>query len=111
MPAVPGEIYYLDDGASRLRDSQSARYVLVLFVEGGFAQIAYFSSRFTLFRPEKDISIYKDWEEFQASGLTVDCYLVTDPLGRTEVANLNDRRGRIHGQFKQLVEDWWGEPL
>jgi len=111
MPAIPGEIYLLDDTSARLRDSESARYVLVLRVEGEHAQIAYFSSRFDILKPGQGISIYKDWEEFPASGLKMDCYLVTDPLGRTKISNLTDRKGKIEGRFKKLVDDWWGEPL
>ncbi|MCZ7648381.1 MAG: hypothetical protein M5U26_24500 [Planctomycetota bacterium] len=111
MPVVPGEIYLLDDADARLRDSESVRYVLVLRIEGGQADIAYFSSRFDLFRDGKDIAIYRTWSEFPASGLTMDCYLITDPLGRTKVSKLTHRKGRIGGAFKQSVEDWWGQAL
>lgn len=111
MPAVPGEIYLLDDADARLRDSESARYVLVLGIDGEHADIAYFSSRIDLFRDGRDIAIYKSWDEFPATGLTMDCYLITDPLGRTKAARLTNRRGRIEGGFKQSVEDWWGDAL
>lgn len=111
MPAVPGDIYHLDDDAARLRDSESGRYVLVLRIEGAYAHIAYFSSRFDLFRPGQDIGIYKDWDEFTATGLTMDCFMVADPLGRTKTAKLTSRKGKIEGRFKALVEEWWGEKL
>jgi hypothetical protein len=111
MAVIPGEIYFLDNKDARLRDSESARYVLVLRLESPYAHIAYFSSRFDLFRPQTDIGIYKEWEEFLATGLTMDCFLVTDPLGRTKISNLTNRKGRIEGGFKKLVEDWWGELL
>jgi len=93
MPVISGEIYYLDAATARLRDSESARFVLVLRVENDHAHIAYFSSRFEIFNPAKHISIYKEWDEFPATGLKLDCYLVTEPLGYTKLSNLMDRRG------------------
>ena len=111
MPVKPGEVYYLDKEGHRLRESQSGRYVLVLRVAGGVADIGFFSSRFDLFSARQDVPIYEEWQEFPATGLKVSCYLVHGETEQIAVSELKDHRGKVEGAFKKLVEDWWGEPL
>jgi hypothetical protein len=85
---------------------------LLLRVEGTEAAVNFISSEFQLFRPDKDLAIYEEWEEFRATGLERSSFLIDGETVQVQLAALKGvPLGRVGGALKKLVEDWWGEAL
>ena len=113
-PPTSGEIYLLDH--PRLRSSNHPHYCLVVRVNGTHAIVNFFSSKFDLFKDDKDLAIYDTDTEFVSTGLIVSSYLISEDyaLVRVPFSNLfalGASVGKVTGHFKKRVEEWWGESL
>ena len=117
MPTVkPGDIFLLAE--PKLRASTHNHYIVVLRLEPrGRVLVSFLSSEAELFDEQKDILIRTTDEEFKATGLKKDTFLINQDYAhmRIPLANLfilqSERTGYVSGEFKKRIESCFGLEL
>ena len=109
-----GDIFELS--LPKLRQSGHRHPAIFLRASTTHATFTFLSSEFSLCREGKDFPIRKEDEdvaEFSATGLTKSSYLIDSEVEfDVPLANFSGKyRGRISGNLKLRIEDWWGEPF
>lgn len=107
----PGQIWFLE--RPRLGNAAHGHSVLITQVRPseGTVTINFIATAST---SHNDLLLRHDLDGFESLGLKHDSYLLVEhayDLGTDRFLAHGTYKGRLTGEVKKLVEDWWGESL
>ena len=96
----------------RLRSSSHDHPALVIRVSPTTVAVNFMSSDYELFDDNHDLTINTDDDGFDITGLDRKTYFIFGAVNEGPHAFFEGHLiGRIEGEIKQQVEDWWGEAI